>query len=1349
MTMRTPMRIIATLLFFIFITNSNAQDNYYHIRPFHLLDKMPSSYIKFALQDHYGLMWFGTEDGLCRYDGYQLHIYRSNSSNGKLLSSNNILVMTEYHNYILIGTDAGLNVLDRNTNTIRMLKYPDLDGDKIQSIAIDKNGYIWIGTYKRLVRLSPDMKRCKRYDSRGVPVTSVNSIMVDKQGTIWAMFWEKGLYRYNPQKDRFEHMPKIGKKDNPFRIFQDNMGRYWLSTWGEGIFSMHMNASVQLSYTPINLGAQNEYLSNNYFSIVQDKTNGYIWMIGSKGLSIAKPSNDSLKLINIVNLQHLMNDVLESVFCDRSGNLWITGLSSMFYINMNTMSIFNYPFSSLALNYGETPILRALYVDQYNNIWTCQERRGLIFCKSNGYPRLFTSIPLLSKLENLSDIISINRCSDIPDAVWILPEFDDNVYIMKQNKGITKIFKTFHLGHEYFPRVFHEDVNHNVWISTIKGLMIKLHGQRFQQAVGKIPTDVISIATDDKGHLWLASKSEGLYGYNVTIVKHQVKLQQMQHATSANSLLTNNHIVSICLDKTRDLLWIATAEGAVLTYNWKTKKMINLTENFISYINTQIQNIIVDRKGNIWIKTNRSLLKYNPQSKINIEYNTEDGITVKSYKENAVFYDGNNYIYVGGYGGLARININNATYKSKENENSIVSDVKVNEESFLNGTLKKNNLCLENKSIFLDNDAGNIEIDFTTCDYAYPKKIIFAYKLEGIDQDWNYTTTERHYAFYNYIPKGTHKLLIKSTDANGVWSNKIVTYIVYRRPSFYETWWAYSIYIFLIVAVLYIVYWASKRRIRINEHMRRLQMEQEKEEELTQTKLQYFTNISHDFLTPITIISCIIDDIFITSPEKDNQPQSLIVQLKQIKINLLKLKHLIQQVLDFRKLEKGKMVLEVQSGELVSFISSIYNNYFEPLVRQKNLHFFFDTQIQELPSYFDPDKLDRIIMNFLSNAYKYTNQGEIRIKLKQIIINRHRYATISISDTGKGIEIEDQKHVFDRFYAVDHHLSESNGIGLSLVKELATLHHATIEIESKVGVGSTFTINLPIDAECYSAEELNMDREMINAKKIELEAPTTLIEETDNGIKVGKMLIVEDNSELLNYMYKIFSRYHKVSCSINGKEAFNKVKEDMPDIIISDVMMPEMDGLELCRILKNDKETSHIPIILLTARTNPEDRIACYNAGADGYITKPFELNVLKARIDNFLRNKGIQQKQLIHNNKFSIDDMKATEIDKELMKKAINLIEQHINETALDVNFLAEQLYMSNSTLYRKIKGITGLSPVSFIRNVRLKYAYRELSKGEMSITDIAYNCGFSTPSYFSTCFKTEFGISPMQLKK
>lgn len=762
-----------------------------------------------------------------------------------------------------------------------------------------------------------------------------------------------------------------------------------------------------------------------------------------------------------------------------------------------------------------------------------------------------------------------------------------------------------------------------------------------------------------------------------------------------------------------------------------------------------IFNIITDQLGHIWISTNKRVIEYDPKNGGIMDYSTMTDVMVNSFMPNSYYKTRSGKILYGGNKGISVFTPYDHLSDNPRRIRTMVSDVKIDGVSSL---LEKNNQRFNLRSQIISLNAGdkNIEIDFSSLNYAFPDKIKYAYKMDGVDDDWVYVRGDRQFAFYNQLPKGKRTFYLKTTDVNGLWSNYIAEVQVFKQPAFYETLWAYLFYIVFTLLCLYLFYHRMKRRIQLRHELRIAQIDKEKSEELVQTKLRYFTNISHDLLTPLTIITCLIDDAEMTNGSR-------ISQLTMIRSNVNKLRRLLQQILDFRKVESGNMKLSVSKSDVISFIDDVCKVNFTPLMRKKNQTFTFLTEDRHLMAYFDRDKLDKIVSNLLSNACKYTaNGGDIKLIVDSYWESEYHHLRIQVVDTGEGIAPADLENVFKRFYTINKgDESESNGIGLSLTKDLVELHHGTINVESELGKGSTFTVDLPINKDSYQEDELISEHISVNGIN------TDLILEKEELIdsKVGEgedmqiadvhLLLVEDNEELLFLMEKILSKHYHVLIAKDGLEALNVIKDNEIDIIISDVMMPEMDGLEFCRTLKSNLETSHIPIILLTAKNTVEDRIECYNAGADGYISKPFELKILEARINNFIMHKKNKQEEFRSNVEVNIDSLEPSSMDKEFLDKVISVIKSNMSEGDFDVVQLADALAVSKSSLYRKMKIATGLSPIEFIRNIRLKHGSQLLKDKSISVAEVAYECGFSNPKYFATCFKEEFGVTPKEYQK
>lgn len=1314
------------------------------VKTFPLLPQLPSNTVNGLFQDSRGLMWLGTDDGFCIYDGYRLQTFRSNPKQPTLLTDNKVLAFAENSNYYFFGTKKGVCVMDKRTHRVSGLPFADLNGDEARVMVTDSRGDVWIGTYTRLVRLSADLSKCERYDKKGVPITSVNFVYRDNEGAIWVSYWAKGLYRYNPSTDRFYKVSHLGHDDNPFRICQLRNGDYIISTWGDGLFLMRKNHKKWYSYTKLSVDEnEDKKMFKVIYGIVEDDATGCLWMVGSKGVVVCKLQGTRTTLLDSPELRRKVKGRLLSIYKDRDGFVWLASQGAGVYlVGMSTPSVSVLGFSEIQHRMNRDVTFGAFCLSRTGEMWISQLDLGLgVYTRSRQLTMACDVLPAL-EFENLylDNVSCIIEPSFLKNKVWVGTTFHNKLVELERRGdsfACTKVFDL--LSGINLPTILYEDKRRNVWIATKFDLLVKPFGEDIRK-VNLDLKDVSTVTACSDGTVWVGSSNYGLLKFVPHKEKGRMGVARKQMFTTANSPLTTNHIAAVCADDKNRRVWIATSEGMILTYDLLSGRFIDMTPVFESFITNEVLNIVIDRFGYVWISTIKKLLKFDPRSKAVTAYSPDVDWSVTAFTKNNVCVDPiSGQPYFGGVGGVVSVDGRKPLYIYNKVHDPMVSDVKVGGVSIYQGRLDADSYSFdpEKKRIVVGSDARNIEIDFSSCYYYNQGNIVYAYKLDGVDRDWNYTTPGHTYAYYNNLSKGTYKLLVRSTDVNGRWVGHVVTYQLCRLPAFYETWWAYLFYLFCAIAVGYTLYRRAKVRLKLREELRIAQIEKRNEDELTQTKLRYFTNVSHDFLTPITVISCIIDDMKMTYDTR-------LPQLDRIMANLRKLKQLIQQVLDFRKMENGGMELQVSQGDLRAFIARICDEYLEPMMQKKGIVFNFTSTLPRLSAWYDADKMEKILTNLLSNAYKYTDRGKIEVELKA----DDHFATISVSDTGKGMSQEECDNIFKRFYTVKSQ-SESNGIGLSLVHDLVELHHATISVKSKPGVGTCFTLVVPIASDDYADSERAANRDV--AEMADMDAATMELHEAAGTDEADDqtMLIVEDNVELRHLMVGIFQRYHRVEEAENGEEALRKIRANQPDIVISDVMMPVMDGLELCRTLKNDIDTSHIPVILLTARSTASDRVECYNAGADGYIAKPFELSVLKARIDSFLRQKSQRQQEFKEDKQPEPEKLEMSPLDKKFIDECITLIDGCLGDENFDVNQMAEKMCMSKSSLYRKIKSLSGLSPIEFIRNIRLKRAYELLSKGELNITEVAYRCGFSTPRYFSTCFKAEFGTTPTDFKK
>ncbi|WP_317174687.1 two-component regulator propeller domain-containing protein [Dysgonomonas sp. GY75] len=1311
---------------------------------------LPSNSVQRIFQDKEGFIWLGTRDGLCRYDAYNMLIFRSGVRNSSILTDNDITCITEDNdNNLFIGTKKGVNILNKETYRITPMEHKEIKEQEIRSILIDSEGYIWIGTLSWVYRFSPDLSSWKKFDHE-LPITSVNSIFEDTNKNIWISLWSEGLHKYDSRKNTFVRQPKIGERDNPFKFFCDNKGRYWLCTWGDGLYRFYPN-NEQQTYKPVEIISpfHKQNKEDVYFSITQDQKYGYIWLMSTSGVSaFSCDDNNNIVEIDISSSFKNYNNIFSELVSDKDGNLWVAAFSEgALTINLEKPIVRNYVISSIKETTGFSTNIGAIYKDDEGELWINQNRWGFgLFSPQKNKIRFYHEFPSLKDLPGINFITCIADLKPINQEILLAPVSEPYIYSVKKQGGIpvlTNIFKLNNITDKPGrPRLFFKDRDHNMWIATTTCLLVKPKGKDTIEKTQFCISGITGITEDNEKKLWISTKNSGIYKLSIEGLKNGSG--KAEHLSAENKSLISDNIETICSDATGNI-YIGSKEGHIFIYKWREKVIENLSDRF-DLLHEGIQNITIDNIGHVWISTNKEIIEYNPENQGSMVYLSNNESIISSFFYNSLYNDGTGNLFYGGNKGISVFSPYNKLSEEPQRIKAVITNLKINGTPVL-GLNDNDRFQVKSQTIHIHPGDKNIELAFSSLNYVFSSKMQYAYKLEGIDDDWVYTDASRPYAFYNHLPKGNYTFLLKTTDSNGLWSKETAMINIYKSPAFYESWWAYLLYSFVVVVLVYSVYNRARNRIRLRQELQIAQIEKEKGEELTQIKLRYFTNISHDFLTPLTIINCLIDDVEMSY--KNKVPQFAIMRA-----NIDRLKRLLRQIIDFRKIESGNMKLKITQGDISQFIKDICLSNFEPLMSKKQINFSFNTVAEQIPAYFDYDKVDKIIFNLLSNAYKYTPEyGEIKVELEQYHAEFHNYVKITISDTGIGIAPENLENIFMRFYTDKRGgLTDTNGIGLSLTKELLNLHRGSINVESQLNKGTIFTVRIPIDSMSYQETEINISNPIIDdniitsEKDIYSDVRISLSEIEKEDIQ---LLLVEDNEELLYLMYHILSKRYDVIIAKNGLEALGAINKNEIDILISDVMMPEMDGLELSRTLKSNIETSHIPIILLTAKNSNEDRIECYNAGADAYISKPFDLKVLEARISNFIQNRKNKQREFKTDVVLDTSTLETSNIDKEHLDKIIQIIQENISESSFDVNMLAEKLLVSNSSLYRKVKGMTGLSPVEFIRNIRLKYASQMLKEGTRTISEIAYASGFSNPKYFSTCFKEEFNMTPTEYQK
>ncbi|MDR1556337.1 MAG: response regulator [Tannerellaceae bacterium] len=1292
-------------------------------------------------QDREGFVWFGSKNGICRYDAYQNITFRSDLNTPGLLTNNEINCFQETNNgYLIIGTEKGLNLLNKSDCRIMPFTVDRLDQKAIRCMCSTNSGDVWIGTDSLFYRFSSDLSSYTAYQSP-TPYTHPSNFMEDKEGRLWITCWTAGLFLFDKDKGSFISYPPIGKHNNPFKLFQDNTGQLWLCSWEDGIFLFNPDGKKEEEmYIPLPFTKEDGNTENTFFSIVQDDINHYIWVMSMAGLHAFRYDTDGkLVKVDVSGLFTPYNKIFSEVIKDRSGNLWIaTYGEGALTLHFNQLVVENLEIPAMKEKTGITTHISAIYEDKEGLLWIQQDRHGLAFYDSASEEvRFYTDYASLRNLGSLKRVSCITDFRSVPDEIWVGAENTPRIYCLKKKGNEVVLSRQIDLtamgGKPCVPSFFYEDNKNNIWIATDEKLLIKPHNT---DSIAVFPfsfTQITGITEDTRGNLWVGCKHSGVFCLSFGFCPKEQP--QVTHYSPEQGNFPSNNIEAIHADF-NGKVWISTKEGHFLAFDIVAKELEDLSRN-LGVGEENMLSIISDDYGYVWVATNARIIRYNPSDKSLWFYSEAENVLVDYFVARSFFKSKSGKLYFGGNRGISLFTPSHSFPEKIRNPKALITNVKINNRSVFRQK-DNNKFNLLTQKLQLDPGDTNIEIYFSTLDYSYPSKIRYAYKMEGIDKEWVYPENNRRFAIYSQLSKGYHSFLLRATDENNLWSDHVSQLHIYKRPAFGESNLAYLLYFLLFLTVSWFSFRIIRNRLRLRQELQIAQMEKNNVEELTQTKLRYFTNISHDFLTPLTLISCLVDNM------ENTQDESQSIHLATIRSNVNRLKRLLQQILDFRKMESDNMSLLLSFGDIALFIKDSCYMHFLPLMDKKEMNFSFKASPLQIFACFDADKVDKIVFNLLSNAFKYTpEKGNVEICLECRKEGEHSFLYIEVKDSGVGIAPEGILHIFTRFYNnKTSRASETNGIGLSLTKELVELHHGTIRVESRLGEGSSFIVVLPVDEASYS--EPALERLPLPAAKVkDDEASVSLVGESIS------ILVVEDNEELLHIMAQILPANYKVCTASNGLEALEILAENKIDIIISDVMMPGMDGLEFCRILKKDLITSHIPVILLTARSSTSDRIDCYNAGADAYISKPFELNVLAARINNFISNKKRKQQQFQSDVEINIATLEYPSLDEEFLTKAVQVIEDNLSEFDFDVNAFAEALNLSKSSLYRKIKTMTGMSPVEFIKNIKLKRACRMLRNTSLSIADVAFAVGFSDPKYFATCFKSEFGLTPRNYQK
>lgn len=880
---------------------------------------------------------------------------------------------------------------------------------------------------------------------------------------------------------------------------------------------------------------------------------------------------------------------------------------------------------------------------------------------------------------------------------------------------------------------FSEDINGKIWIGTQTGIYSYFNNQlSYEKELNAQLPDIMvhGIIRDKNGKLWV-----GTFGKGVVVFDEDDK--KLYNFTTDHSFPSN--AVNYMMEDSRKRILVATREGIIIF------KDVSQPNVFVSFgakeglENTQVRAIQEDHDGYIWISTNGGISRLDEKNKRFYNYNYHDGIPMGDFMDGSTCITPDGTLFFGSQNGACYFNPRELSSPREVSPVTITQFFIYNKQTESRDTRLP--VPISNRIVELPYNQNTFNISFNVLDYTQSSQVEFSYMLEGLENAWYSTQGDNQVTFRN-IPHGNYVFKVKTRFRNQEWNENAAQLTVVIAPPLWLTWYAKLGYVILFIFALYALLRFYKRKLDLESSLEVERKQSLNKQELNEERLRFYTNITHELRTPLTLILGPLEDLLsdaTLSPKHANK-------ISIIHDSATRLLNLINRILEFRKTETQNRKLSVAKGDLGQLVQEVGLRYKELNPNNKvNYHIHIETEDTEI--FYDADMITIILDNLMSNAAKYTSEGDITLSLRSVEENQIKYTEISVSDTGHGIDAEALPHIFDRYYqAKSKYQASGSGIGLALVKGLSELHEGILKVESAVDTGTTFTLRLLTENTYPNAIHAQHDMEK---KPMDAEETTITDTPTENHPIV---LVVEDNTDIREYIRSSFTELYEVITAKDGKEGWELAQARIPNIIVSDIMMPVMDGIELCKRIKEDMRTSHIPVILLTAKDSLQDKEEGYASGADSYLTKPFSAKLLHSRINNLLETrKKIASLLALADTQPKQESAVSSlnKLDNEFLQKITQIIEENLEMEKMDIAFIADKMCMSHSTLYRKIKGLTDMSANEFIRKVKMRKGVELLMSGQYTISEIAYMIGFSSVAYFRQCFKDEYGMSPSDYVK
>lgn len=1344
---------------------------------FYSTDKeLSNSLINAVYQDRKGFIWIATENGLNKFDGTRFSIYRHNATDSTSLKNNYVRTLFEdSRGNFWIGCINGLQRYDRATDNFHELFISRKDGRKnphITSIIERRNGDLWIatsgqGAISLKKNSNPASFHIETELTDRIGSNYLNVIFEDSRQNLWIATEEKGLYRYSPESKELKSYkaPYHIAGDDVSAICEDAHGQIFVGTLTKGLF--RLSSRQEGNFEPV---LYQNRMNLNIRTLIIDTRGKLIIGTDGEGVKEYQPQQDIIvdSEINASPFDFSKSKV-HSLIEDKDHNLWLGIFQKGLILVPGISNKFDYyGYKSIHNNTIGSSCVMAIHTDEQATIWIGTDNDGLYAINDQGKQlRHYTH-----QAGNPQSVPGTILClyEDSNQELWLGSYFDGLARMNKQTgtcQDATSLLQgNLNAGKPKVSCII-EDKNKNLWVGTYGSGLYKINlptqhvtyyestrNENDDWSINRLPNDWISYLLEDKeGMIWIGTY-KGLAVLNP-------QTDNFINYKKQNNLLPG-YVVYSLLENSNGEIWAGTSEGLVcLNKDRLTPVLFTTADGLPSDI---ICGLAEDEKKNIWISTHQGISKLNPPEKKFINYYAGDGLQGNEFTRTAVFKDKRGKIFFGGTNGVTAFYPQDITEIKKE-MNVLITGFHVANRPVKKGDKSGNNVItdtavMDTEQFTLAYNENTFSIDFSVLEFSNPDRISYQYKIKELGDEWISTQPGTNRVTYSSLKPGKYTFSVQARDHNNFSNIRTVTIAI--TPPWYQTWWAKVIWGCLGALLIYALTMYILSRIRHRQEV----MRQKHMEQINEAKLQFFINISHEIRTPMTLIISPLEKLLAEHSEK--QPVYLMIYR-----NAQRILRLINQLMDIRKLDKGQMHLKFRETDIVGFINDLMQT-FNYQAQKKNITFTFEKELEgadSLKVWIDLNNFDKVLMNVLSNAFKYTHEGgNIEVSLKTGHNDAYRgalkdYFEIDITDNGIGIDKNKIEQIFERFYQIDNDMTQSNfgtGIGLHLSRSLVELHHGIIKAENREdGQGTRFVIRLPLGSNHLKAEELENPEETGSEPTIS-QLPKDSIYETEEENKTNeyrkpkaktryRVLIVEDDEEIRRYIRSELDSDFRIYECTNGREGLETILKEKPDLVISDVMMPEMDGITLCRKIKQNININHIPIILLTAKSKAEDQIEGLEIGADAYIVKPFNTELLRTTISNLIANRERLRGKLVGEQqveeKITKIEMKSN--DEILMSKVMKTINDHLADPTLNVEMLAANVGMSRVHMHRKLKELTNQSARDFIRSIRLKQAANLLREKNLSVSEVAYATGFSNLSHFSNTFRDFYGISPSEYKE